>query len=139
MLDEDQLFWGYLYGTIIYKHMKKIIFFGLLFFLGGTNVNAQQFSKLANPQDNEDLLEKSWSVHEDNVLKRRKTILKDTIVFDFNYKDQLGILMDNQRSKPILSQVKAVEMPNVKPSGNYPMTIYPNDTTATYAARIYKY
>lgn len=119
--------------------MKKIIFFGLLLFLGGTNVNAQQFSKLANPQDNEDLLEKSWSVHEDNVLKRRKTILKDTIVFDFNYKDQLGILMDNQRSKPILSQVKAVEMPNVKPSGNYPMTIYPNDTTATYAARIYKY
>jgi len=119
--------------------MTKIIFFGLVLFLIGTNVNAQQFSKSANAEDNKDLLEKSWSVHKDNVLKRRKTTLKDTIVFDFNYKDQISNLMDNQRSTPISSKVRAVEMPNIKPSGNYPMTIYPIDTTATYAARIYKY
>lgn len=115
--------------------MSKIIFFGVVLFLIGTDLNAQQFSKLANAQDNNDFLEKAWSVHEDNVLKRRKATLKDTIVFDFNYKDHLSNFVE---SKPVSSKVKAIEMPNFKPDGNYPMAIYPIDTTTTYAARIYK-
>lgn len=118
--------------------MKKIIFFGLVLFLIGTDLNAQQFSKLANSEDNNDLLEKGWSVHEDNVLKLCKTTLKDTILFDFNDKNHLSNFMDNQQSRPNSSKVKPVEMPNIKPRGNYPMSIYPIDTTTTYAARIYK-
>ncbi|MCK0144642.1 hypothetical protein MWU78_03160 [Arenibacter sp. F26102] len=120
--------------------MKQFIFFCSVLFLFGNNLNAQQFPKLANSEDkNNDVLDKDWSDHEANAFKKRKSILKDTIVFDFNYKDELSNLLINGRSRPIWSKVKAVEMPNIKPSGNYPMVIVPIDTTSAYAARIYRY
>lgn len=120
--------------------MNQFIFFCSVLFLIGTSLNAQQYPNLANAEDEiRGFLEKDWSDHEANAFKKRKCTLKDTIVFDFNYKDDLSNLMDNQRSKPISPKVKAVEMPNIKPRGNYPMNIYHIDTTTTYAARIYKY
>ncbi|MCM4151811.1 hypothetical protein DHD05_09425 [Arenibacter sp. N53] len=120
--------------------MKQFIFFCSVLFLIGNSLNAQQYPKLANTEDdNNNFLEKDWSDHEANAFKKRASTLKDTIVFDFNYKDQLDNLIDNHGSTAIFPTVKVVEMPNYKPSGNYPIAFYPIDTTSTYAARIYKY
>ncbi|MCM4164377.1 hypothetical protein DHC50_12300 [Arenibacter sp. A80] len=82
---------------------------------------------------------KDWSEHEANTFKKKGKGSKDSIIFDFNFKDRLGNLMDNQKSNNIATKKKTVEMPIVRPSGNYPMTIYRIDSTNTYAARIYKY
>lgn len=117
--------------------MGKLICFGLVLFLVSIRINAQQSPHSENA--NNQLLDKDWSDNEANVLKKRKNILMDTMVFDFDYEAELSNLMDNHRTRPISSKAKAVEMPNYKPESNSPMTIIPIDTTSTFAARIYKY
>jgi hypothetical protein len=116
--------------------MKHFIFFCSLVFLIGSSLNAQH-SPI--PSLDNDALVTHWSEHEANAFKKKGNGSKDSIVFDFNYKDRLSSLMDNEKSNNISSKKKTVEMPIVKPSGNYPMTIYRIDSTNTYAARIYKY
>ncbi|MCK0189940.1 hypothetical protein [Arenibacter sp. F20364] len=116
--------------------MKHFIFFCAVLFLMGSSLNAQQNPI---PSVGNDALVKDWSLHEANAFKKKKNGLTDSIVFDFNYKDQLSSLMDNQKSNNISSKKKTVEMPIIKPSGNYPMIIYRIDSSSTYAARIYKY
>tara|TARA_R110000851_G_scaffold105483_1_gene223877 strand:- start:3697 stop:4074 length:378 start_codon:yes stop_codon:yes gene_type:complete len=116
--------------------MKHFTFFCAVLFLMGNSLNAQQNPM---PSVDNDALVKDWSLHEANAFKRKGNGSKDSIVFDFNYKDRLGSVMDNQKSNNISSKKKTVEMPIVKPSGDYPMTIYRIDSSNTYAARIYKY
>ena len=121
--------------------MKYFIFLCLvLFFIGSSSLNAQQRA-ISSPDENanNDILVKDWSKHEANAFGKKGIGIKDSIVFGFNFKDGLIGLKDHKRSTKINSEKKAVEMPVVRPSGNYPMTIYPIDTTKAYAARIYKY
>ena len=121
--------------------MKYFIFLCLvLFFIGSRSLNAQQHAIPSLDENaNNDLREKDWSKHEANAFGKKGIGIKDSIVFDFNFKDALSGFMDHQRSTGIISEKKTVEMPVVRPSGNYPMTIYPIDTTKAYTARIYKY
>lgn len=121
--------------------MKYFIFLCLvLFFISSSSLNAQQCAiSSLDEKANNDLLVKDWSKHEANAFGKKGIGIKDSIVFDFNCKDALSGFMDHQRSTRINSEKKTVEMPVVRPSGNYPMTIYPIDTTKAYAARIYKY
>jgi|TARA_R110000744_G_scaffold96208_5_gene185957 hypothetical protein len=116
--------------------MKHFIFFCSALFLTGSSLNAQQNPI---PAVDNDALVTDWSEHEANAFKKKRKGSKDSIIFYFNYKDRPGSLMDNEKSNNISSKKKTVEMPIVKPSGNYPMTIYRIDSTNTYAARIYKY
>lgn len=116
--------------------MKHFTFFCAVLFLMGNSLNAQQNPM---PSVDNDALVKDWSLHEANAFKRKGNGSKDSIVFDFNYKDRLGSVMDNQKSNNISSKKKTVEMPILKPSGDYPMNIYRIDSSNTYAARIYKY
>lgn len=120
--------------------MKYFLFLCLvLFFIGSSILNAQQRATPSLVEKaNNDLLENDWSKHEANAFGKKGIGTKDSIGFDFIFKDALSGLMGNQRSN-IVSEKKMVEMPVVRPSGNYPMTIYPIDTTKAYAARIYKY
>ncbi|RAJ10135.1 hypothetical protein [Arenibacter echinorum] len=116
--------------------MKYFTFFCAVWFLMGSSLNAQQ-SPI--PSLDNDALVTDWSEHEANAFKRKGKGSTDSLVFDFNYKDRLSSLMDNHKSNNISSKKKTVEMPIVKPSGSYPMTIYCIDSSNTYAARIYKY
>ena len=121
--------------------MKYFIFLCLLLFIiGGSSLNAQQRAIASLDQNaNNDILVKDWSKNEANAFGKKEIGRKDSIVFDYNFKDALSGLIDQKRSTKIISEKKTVEMPVVRPTGNYSMTIYPIDTTKAYAARIYKY
>lgn len=119
--------------------MKHFISFCSVLFFIGNSLNAQQhLIPSVDENSNSDVMLKDWSGHEANIFKKKAYGLKDSIFFDYNYKDLLGSLMDAEGPKNISSQKRALEMPNVKPLGNYPMTVYPIDATNSYAARIYK-
>ncbi|PXX25249.1 hypothetical protein [Arenibacter sp. ARW7G5Y1] len=121
--------------------MKYFIFLCLvIFFIGSSSLNAQQRAISSLDENaNSDLLVKDWSKHEANAFGKKEIGIKDSIVFDFNFKDALSGFMDHKRSNKINSEKKTVEMPVVRPSGNYPMTVYPIDSTKAYSLRIYKY
>lgn len=121
--------------------MKYFIFLCLLLFIiGGSSLNAQQRAIASLDQNaNNDILVKDWSKHEANAFGKKGIGRKDSFVFDFNFNNALSGFVDQKRATRINSEKKTVEMPVVRPSGNYPMTIYPIDTTKVYAARIYKY
>jgi hypothetical protein len=120
--------------------MTNTYFLVALLFFVCLGLNAQDaLGKTVDKTDNADVPKKDWSDHEANVFGKTSNSFKDTTSFELNFKNRLSELSDYLKANPNVFGNRMVEMPNTKPAGHYSMPVYPIDSTAKYALKVFKY